>query len=169
MVACSAGKLAMFTATSVAQQGRAAAGVIAKKLSKGEHVVGAAVMPQASIEASTKEKGPWLLMATASGLGKRTALSEFALSARGGLGKFCTKLAEKDSLASLHVVDASEEEQGEDCMVTTSGGMMSRTPVTGFSVVGRTARGVRVVRLQSGDTLSSVTPCRYRHYSTSSK
>jgi DNA gyrase subunit A len=131
----------------------------------GQHVVGATIVPKASIEESTKAGGPWLLMATASGLGKRVALSEFKLMARGGLGVFCTKLDATDCLVSLHMVDQDEEEQQEDCLVATSGGMMSRTPVNGFNVVGRTARGVRIVRLQEGDRLSSVTPCRYRHYS----
>jgi DNA gyrase/topoisomerase IV subunit A len=134
----------------------------------GKHVVGATVVPQSSVEASTKGAGPWLLMATASGLGKRVALSEFKLGSRGLLGVFCTKLTAGDKLVSLTSVDASEEKEEEDCLVSTSGGMMSRTPVNGFSVVGRTARGVRVIRLQEGDKLASVTPCRYRHYSTES-
>jgi DNA gyrase subunit A len=124
------------------------------------------VVSKASIEHATKEGGPWLLMATASGLGKRVPLSHFRLSARGTYGVFCIKLADKDSLVSLHEVNGGKED-GEDCLVATKSGMMIRTPVSGFNIVGRQAKGVRVVRMQGTDLLSSVTPCRFRHYSVS--
>lgn len=128
-------------------------------------MVGATVLPKEELEASTRAAGPWLLMATAQGQGKRTPLSEFRLTTRGSSGVVGFDLRKDDHLVSLHVVDRDEAES-EDCIVATGSGMMSRTPLAGFRVVGRATKGVRIVRMAENDTLSSVTPCRYRTYST---
>lgn len=127
--------------------------------------MGATVLPKRSLEESTRAAGPWLLMATAQGQGKRTPLSEFRLTTRGTSGVVGITLRKGDHLVSLHVVDRDEADN-EDCIVATGAGMMSRTPLEGFKVVGRATKGVRIVRMAEGDTLSSVTPCRHRTYST---
>lgn len=100
-------------------------------------------------------------MATAQGLGKRVPLSEFRLVGRGGTGVICIKLAEGDALVGLQQANAEEAADG-DCLVATTTGLMSRTPVGGFPVRGRLAKGVRMVQLQGQSRLSSVSPCRYQ-------
>ena len=117
------------------------------------------------MQLAAKESGPWLLMATDQGVGKRMALSELRLLSRGAQGVICCKLADGETLVSVHVVDKSEEAENEDCLLATNNGMVTRTPVSGFKLQGRISRGVRVMRLQTGDKLSHVTPCRYQHVS----
>lgn len=56
-------------------------------VSTGAHVIGAAVLGRDEVEKETdKEKGPWVMFATADGYGKRVPLSEFNLQVRGGSG-----------------------------------------------------------------------------------
>jgi DNA gyrase subunit A len=107
----------------------------------------------------------WLLMATAKGLGKRVPLSQFSVKKRGGLGNIGIKLREGDALVSLNVVHEDQVDK-EDCVVATGAGMMMRTPVKGIRASGRAARGVRVVRLGEGDSVSWMTPCIYRHFTS---
>lgn len=117
------------------------------------------------MQLATRDGGPWLLMATDTGLGKRTPVSEMRTTSRGAGGVICAKLKDGESLVSVHVVDQQEESEDEDCLLATNNGMMSRIPVSGFKVVGRTARGVKVMRLTESDRLSSMTPCRFRSVS----
>lgn len=133
----------------------------------GHRVVGASVRPASGVEAATKEKGPWLLLATSSGHGKRVPLSEFRFTSRLAAGVIGIKLAEGTSIVNVHVVANDESDEADDsvneCLVATSSGMMSRIALEDISVYGRGARGIRIVKLAPSDQLSSVTPCKYRH------
>ena len=75
------------------------------------------------------------------------------------------------SLVNVHVVEeeADDQQDGDEavneCMLASSSGMISRIALTDISVYSRTAKGVRITRLAGADTLSSITPCKYRHFS----
>jgi DNA gyrase subunit A len=151
----------------------------------GHRVVGATVVSEARFKAATKEAGPWILLATSDGLGKRVALSEFPLTARGAAGVIGIKLSDRASLVDVHIVEedssdgegvaapsedssdgegvAAPGEAVKECLLASSSGMMSRIPLTDINVYGRSAQGVRITRLNGSDTLSSITPCKYRH------
>eukprot|EP00892_Ulva_mutabilis_P010799 jgi/Ulvmu1/8091/UM004_0330.1 len=169
MVACSEGKVATFPAAEIRVSSRTAAGVRGKKLAEGKCVVGASVLSMSGLKSASREAGPWLLMATSSGHGKRVPLSEFRPTARGVAGVNGIKLEEGTSIVNVHVVSKSSREDAGDqvseCLVASSGGMMSRIALDDISVYGRAARGVRVAKLAGNDHLCSITPCTYRHMS----
>lgn len=135
----------------------------------GHKVVGAGVLPMSGLKSASREAGPWLLMAASSGHGKRVPLSDFRFTARGVAGVIGIKLEEGTSIVNVHVVSdggtAAEDDRVSECLLASSGGMMSRIALHDISVYGRTARGVRIVKLKGGDQLSSITPCKYRHMS----
>jgi DNA gyrase subunit A len=120
---------------------------------------------------STKGHGPWLLLAASDGLGKRVPLSEFRMTSRTAAGVIGIKMNPGVSLVNVHVVEEESEEQesgdeaASECLVASSSGMMSRIALKDINVYSRTAKGVRITRLMDSDMLSSITPCKYRHFS----
>lgn len=135
----------------------------------GHRVIGASVMPVSGVSSASKETGPWLLMASSSGHGKRVPLNEFRFTARGAAGVIGIKLNDDTSIVNVHVVSADEaagvDEPVDECLLASSGGMMSRIALNDISIYGRTARGIRMLKLAGSDQLSSITPCKYRHIS----
>lgn len=134
--------------------------------------MGACLVPSVdSFKEATKECGPWLLLAASDGLGKRVPLSEFRMTSRTAAGVIGIKMNPGVSLVNVHVVeDDSSDQEGNDeavneCLLASSTGMMSRIPLKDISVYGRTAKGLRITRLAGADTLTSITPCKYRHFS----
>lgn len=129
---------------------------------------------------------PWALLVTQSGLAKRVALSEFRTIARGGKGKFAIKLGEGDKLVSLRVVglppskrtgkdvrrpsrsgndseseseaeeEAAAEAVEEEVVVATEAGVINRCRISAIRVMGRTARGTKVMKLGPTDLVSSI-------------
>lgn len=142
------------------------------RLRAGHHVVGACLVPSVeSFKASTKESGPWLLLAASDGLGKRVPLSEFRMTSRTAAGVIGIKMNPGVSLVNVHVVeeDSGDQDAGDEavneCLLASSSGMMSRIALKDISVYGRLAKGLRITRLAETDALSSITPCKYRHFS----
>lgn len=94
-----------------------------------------------------------LLAVTENGYGKRSEISEYRVSHRGGKGIITIKTTERngDIVAVKEVVDDDE------LMIITRHGQMIRIPVMGISVLGRNTQGVRLVNLadagEGGDLL----------------
>lgn len=130
-------------------------------------------MAVADLESANKANGPWVLLATSSGLGKRVSLSEFRLQGRGGQGVLGIKIKPPNSIVNVHVVYKGETNGGgkgaghgdddgvSECLVASQNGMMSRIALNDISVYGRSAAGLRIVKLAENDLLSSITPCKY--------
>ena len=94
-----------------------------------------------------------LLIATANGYGKRTEFHEFTPHHRGGKGMIAIRDA---SGRNGKVVAAHAVKQDQSAIMITSQGMMVRSPVSDIRVCGRSAQGVRLVRLGEGASLVSV-------------
>ena len=62
--------------------------------------------------------------------------------------------------ASASIDAAAGEEERQDVVVSTSQGLLVRLSMGDFSVQRRTAKGVRVIKLQEGDEVSAVTLVR---------
>ncbi len=123
--------------------GRTARGVRAINLSSDDYVVGAVcTMPDDERK---------VLTITENGLGKRTDLSEYSLHNRGGKGMKCHNLNDKTGL--LNGIALVNEE--DDIMIITGSGMIIRTRVSEISVIGRTAAGVRVMRLAEDNVITN--------------
>ncbi|MDD2655359.1 MAG: DNA gyrase subunit A [Candidatus ainarchaeum sp.] len=122
--------------------GRSAAGVRGIRLRKGDKLVSATVTGK-----------QFLLTITENGYGKKTAVAEYRMQGRGGLGIINMKAgARNGDIVNVRCVD-----DGEDAIVTTASGMIIRVPVGQISTVGRNTLGVRVIKLREGEKVSSFT------------
>lgn len=122
-----------FAETDVRNMGRTATGVRGIKLREGDQLVGATVI--------TDEQE--VLVLSENGYGKRTPATEYPTKGRGGKGIITLKVAEKNGqLAGLTTVNGDE-----DIMVITDTGVIIRTSVANISQTGRSAMGVKVMRL----------------------
>lgn len=96
--------------------------------------------------------GPWILVVTMGGYGKRVPVSQFRLQNRAGKGLVATKFRKKgDRLAALHIVN-----EGAELMMVTNRGIIIRQSVDAISSQSRSATGVRVQRLDEDDAIAAV-------------
>ena len=103
--------------------------------------------------------GPWVLIVTNNGYGKRTPVSQFRLQRRAGKGLIAANLnsrksksrKSKDELAALRIVNVDDE-----LMMITSRGIIVRQAVNAISIQSRGATGVRVQRLDEYDAIAAV-------------
>jgi len=85
-----------------------------------------------------------LLAVTENGYGKRSEISEYRVSHRGGKGIITIKTTDRNG----SVVAVKEVVDGDELMIMTRAGQMIRMPVAGISVMGRNTQGVRLVSLE---------------------
>jgi DNA gyrase subunit A len=92
--------------------------------------------------------------ATDGGFGKKSALDEYRLQNRGGIGIKAAKIDEdsRGVLVSALVISNSDE-----ILAITSSGTVMRTDASEVRQTGRDSMGVRLVNLDNGATLLSVT------------
>jgi DNA gyrase subunit A len=110
----------------------------------------AAAQEQELVE--TAGQGPWVLVVTMGGYGKRVPVSQFRLQNRAGMGILATKFRKaKDQLAALRVVN-----EGDELMMVTSRGIIIRQLIGAISPQSRMATGVRVQRLDEDDAIAAV-------------
>ena len=101
---------------------------------------------------SNSSKGPWVLVASAFGLGKRVPVTQFRLQKRSGMGLRAIKFRIKDdSLVGLKVLG-----EGEELILVSERGVIVRTNADKISQQSRAATGVKLQRLDDGDHLSEV-------------
>ena len=148
--------------------GRTARGVKSMNLRKGDNLVSMDVLASNLVdqldenEELTKEfdeniqvntsDGPWVLIASAFGLGKRVPVTQFRLQKRAGMGLRAIKFRIKDDiLVCLKVLG-----EGEELLFVTEKGVIVRTNADKISQQSRAATGVKLQRLDEGDHLSEV-------------
>jgi DNA gyrase subunit A len=155
--------------------GRTARGVRAMNLRAGDQLVSMDVIPaeladqvassasddleDGEIGADAEEgdevapsEGPWVLVASASGLGKRVPVNQFRLQKRAGMGLRCMKFRRAgDVLVGLKVLGA-----GEELLLVSEKGVIVRTQADAIPQQSRAATGVRLQKLDSGDRLTEV-------------
>jgi DNA gyrase subunit A len=103
-------------------------------------------------EVADADQGPWALIITTGGLGKRVPVSQFRLQNRAGLGLRAIKFRKKDDqLAAMQVVGGDDE-----IILVTSRGIIIRQAVKAISRQSRAATGVRVQRLDEDDAIVAV-------------
>ena len=142
MLATASGITIRFPERQVRDMGRGATGVRGIKLEGDDRVCSLDVVdPRATF-----------LLATANGYGKRTAFDEFPLQGRGGKGVIGIQTSERNG----RVVAAHTVREGESVIMVTANGMMVRAPVRDLRIIGRNTQGVRLIDLEEGDTLTSV-------------
>ena len=132
-----------FHEKDVRDMGRTATGVRGIKLAKGDKVVGLLVIrhPQTSV-----------LVVTEKGYGKRSDINDYRITKRGGKGVITVKTTDKvgKMIAMMEVVDKDE------LVIISTQGMVIRQSVKDIRVMGRNTQGVRVIRLNEGDTIADI-------------
>ncbi len=138
------GQTVRFSEDLVRPMGRTAAGVRGLKLREGDTVVSCAV----------SENGADLLCLTEGGYGKRTKLDKYPRKGRGTMGVKGFKMtAQKGPIVTARMVSLDDE-----IILVSSKGTLIRTAVKDISSQGRDASGVRVMRLEEGETVVAVAP-----------
>jgi len=129
-----------FEESDAREMGRATQGVRGIRLKDGDEVVAMVV---------ERQEGASILTATARGMGKRTAISEYRTQRRGGMGLINFRLTPRtgDVVAAKEVIDEDE------LMLVTRNGVINRQRADEIRVIGRNTQGVRVISLDEGDEL----------------
>ena len=133
---------------SLRSMGRSTSGVIGMKFRAGDEL-----LTMARVD-SQSSQGAFVFTATDGGYGKKTPIDEYRLQGRGGIGIKAAKIDEESrgSLVSALVLEDSDE-----ILAITSAGTVMRTPAAEVRQTGRDSMGVRLVNLDAGTTLLSVT------------
>ena len=137
------GKSIRFSEKNIRPTGRKTMGVKGITLSsKEDHVIAMLVV---------KREGT-ILVATEKGLGKRTDVIQYRTQTRGGKGVMTMRVTEKTGkmVSIMEVVDA------DDLIVITDKGVLMRQPVSHIRTIGRVTQGVKLVKLDEGTKISSI-------------
>ncbi|WP_336878516.1 DNA gyrase subunit A [Staphylococcus nepalensis] len=144
LIGTSHGSLIRFNETALRPLGRTAAGVKGITLRDGDSVVG--------LDVTKAETDDEILVVTENGYGKRTPVSEYRLSNRGGKGIKTATITERNG----KVVCITSVEGKEDLMIVTNAGVIIRIGVEDISQNGRAAQGVRLIKLNEDQFVSTV-------------
>jgi len=136
------GKAIRFHEKEVRAMGRTAHGVKSVSLEEGDVVVSMV----------TVRRDTTLLTITENGYGKRSAVEDYRVSHRGGLGIITIKTTDRNG----QVVAVKEVVDTDQLMIMTTQGQVIRVPVAGISVIGRNTQGVRLIQLDENDKVSDV-------------
>jgi DNA gyrase subunit A len=136
------GQAIRFHESEVREMGRVAAGVRGVNLGEKDEVVGMVVI---------RREGT-LLVVTDNGYGKRSDISDYRITSRGGKGIITLKISEKigKMIAIMEVLDT------DDLLMITGKGQVIRQQVQDISVTGRNTQGVRLIRLSGNDKVADV-------------
>ncbi|SEH51485.1 DNA gyrase subunit A [Ruminococcus flavefaciens] len=122
---------------------RSAHGVRAIKLRDGDYVVSMARV----------REGATLLTVTENGYGKRTELDSYRIQNRGGYGLTNYKVDDiRGHVCGIKIVD-----EEDDIILVSSDGIIIRILASDIRVMGRIAKGVRVMRVSEGANVVAFT------------
>ncbi len=122
--------------------GRTAHGVRGIRLREDDYVIGMEIA----------KEGAELLIVTEGGFGKKTDLSEYKIQTRGGVGIKTYKITEQTG----NIVGIKTVGENVDLMIITSEGVIIRMDTADISTIGRSTKGVRLVKLGDGVKVASI-------------
>lgn len=144
VISTSAGQAARFSEKDVRSMGRSARGVRGIRLRPRDEIVGMDVI---------KDKKQKLLVVSANGYGKATMAENIPAHSRGGVGVKAAAVSEKTGpVVAVHTLDP---EATEVIMMSTKGQAI-RIAVKEIPTQSRATQGVRIMRLNDGDTVASI-------------
>ncbi len=144
VIALQSGRAIRFNEGDVRPMGRNAAGVRGITLAKEkDKVVGMVCI--SNLESN-------LLVVSEKGYGKRSAIDEYRITRRGGKGVKTLNITEKTG----NLVAIKEVSDLDDLMIINRSGVLIRLAVSNLRVMGRATQGVRLIRLNEEDIISSV-------------
>lgn len=142
MLFTSAGKAIRFHESQVRAMGRTAAGVRGIKIAEGQQVISLMIA----------RDNARVLTATENGFGKCTPVEDYPVRGRGGMGVISISTNERNG----DQVGAVIVDEDDEIMLITNGGTLVRTPVADVSVSGRSAMGVKLIRLSNDERLIGI-------------
>jgi len=136
------GKAIRFHESDVREMGRQAAGVSGIHLTKNDRVVGMVTVRSDST----------LLVVTEKGYGKRTEISEYRMTRRGGKGIVTVNTNDKVG----KMVTIKEVFDDDDLMIITIKGKVIRQSIEAIRKMGRATQGIRLIKLGEEDKIADV-------------
>jgi DNA gyrase subunit A len=127
---------------------RASGGVRAIRLGKNDSVIGMDII----------QPDAFVLVVTAGGYGKLTPVEDYPRQHRSGSGVRTYKTNKQTGLVSAAWVVS----QNQQVMIISAKGIITRTPVKekdprkGITIQGRSTQGVRLMRLEPGDSVVAI-------------
>lgn len=144
VISTSAGQAMRFNEQDVRSMGRAARGVRGIRLRPKDEIVGMDVI---------RDRGQKLLVMSANGYGKATLAEQFPAHKRGGVGIRVAGVTEKTGpIVAVHTLDPVAKE----VIMMSTKGIAIRVAVADIPTLGRAAQGVRVMKMNDGDTVASI-------------
>ncbi len=141
-----------FNETDVRSTGRTSMGVIGMKLSPDDEVIGMQMNTQ----------GRTLLIVSENGMGKRTAIDEFAPQNRGGKGVKCYKINEKTG----NVVGVKAVNDNNEIMLISTQGIVIRLNCSDISELGRVTSGVKLINVDVANDITVASIAKVRESET---
>lgn len=145
MMALKSGKAIRFNEQDVRSMGRTASGVRGIRLTdeKKDEVVG-----MICVENETAN----VMVVSENGYGKRSVISDYRITKRGGKGVKTINISEKTGqlISIKNVVDE------DDLMIINKSGIVIRLKISGLRVMGRATQGVRLINLKGNDRIAAV-------------
>ena len=136
-----AGKAMRFHEETVRAMGRTAHGVIGMRMDDADRVIALIIVGEGDV-----------LTATERGYGKRTAIDDYPVKGRGGLGVISIQTSERNG----KVVSARQVTAEDEVMLISNGGTLVRTRASEISQTGRNTQGVKLISLSDGEKLVGV-------------
>ncbi len=140
------GQASRFDEAEVRPMGRSARGVRGMRLRPGDHIVGMDVVDK-------DDKEGKLLVMTDQGYGKMTMVHNFPTKGRGGLG---IKAAVVDGKTGNVMTVRNLPSDVKEILAISAGGQTIRLALADIPTLGRATKGVRIMRLNDGDSVASV-------------
>jgi DNA gyrase subunit A len=133
-----------FRESDVRPMGRTATGVRGITLENDDEVISMVAI---------KRLDSQVLVVGVNGYGKRTKYEDFRLTRRGAKGVISMNITEKTGkvIGMLSALDT------EDLVVITHNGILIRQHIKDIRIIGRNTQGVRLIRLDSGDSIADIT------------
>ncbi len=145
VIASAAGRAVRFNEKGVRPMGRTAAGVRGINLNDPDNkVIGMVCISREDAQ---------LLVVSENGFGKRSAIESYRVTNRGGKG--VSTMNATDKVGKLVAIREVTEE--DDLMIITRNGIAIRMSVLDIRQAGRNTQGVKLIRLNSSDEITSVT------------
>ena len=147
MMAVKSGRAIRFPEEKVRATGRGAIGVFGISVDTDkDEVVGMICVNINDPETS-------VLVVSAKGYGKRTAVEEYRITNRGGKGVKTINVTEKTG----QLIGLLNVNETQDLMITCKSGVIIRTSIASIREAGRATQGVKLIRLDEGDEIAAIT------------
>ena len=147
MMAVKSGRAIRFPEEKVRPTGRGAIGVFGISFDKkSDEVVGMICVNINDPEVS-------ILVVSAKGFGKRTAVEEYRITNRGGKGVKTINVTDKTG----KLIGLLNVNETQDLMITCKSGVTIRTSIASIREAGRATQGVKLIKLDEGDEIAAIT------------